>query len=288
MLPGDLTHSRVGVIDGLGLVHVIDLDTGDRCTTRPSVNGAWMPWTFRTPGRIVVHGDEGMLAIDSQCAMTPVDFNGIDNSYAAAWTDETVWLSVGNTEQVLTEVWLDTGTPTGREVALPPYNGAQAVAIGDDIVLGVAGTMTLVDPDTDERTDLGNGNPLAVHGDLLAFATCPQARCRLGLLDLGTGERHLIDDVQPIAWDQAVFSADGRFLRVAVPGEHEEQPASAIVDLVTGVVRVIDTGVYNLQFTPNGQWLLGIENGRAVAVKVDGTVPNVEIDQSQIQNLALL
>jgi hypothetical protein len=289
ILPGEAVGTSVGVINARGQVIVIDLDTGDRCETEPERDGVWAPWSFPTLGRMFVQAGATMQAIDEQCAMTAIEVDG-SNTYASTWTEHTVWVMTGDSQQSVYEISIDTGKRTGREVALPRFNGAMVVAIGDDLVLGTAGSMTLVDPDTDERTDLGTGNPLAAHGTRLAFYACPESRCRLGILDIATGERHLLDTIEPVSWDTSVFSPNGRYLRTSVPGEREGEPSPALVDLETGTVRVLESVVYGAQFTPDSQWLIGIENARVIAVKVDGTVPNIEIapDIRDVQNLSLL
>lgn len=288
-LPGALTGSKVGLITAQGQVVVVDLDTGDQCRTAEFRNGLYAPWSFPTAGRMFVQTGEEMITIDAQCAVTELSFNSSE-SWAAAWTDHSIWLMQGGSDQRLVEIDLATGAPTGREVAIPRYQDARAVALGDDVVIGVSGQMTRVDPDTEERTDLGVGTPLASIGTRLALVECPELRCRLAVLDTSTGDRVALDGIEPVAWELAQFSLDGRHLRIAVPTNDRNEPSTAIVDIETGELRELGITLYSSSFTPDSQWLLGLENGRAIAVKVDGTVPNVEIapDLRSVENVAVL
>lgn len=289
LLPGELTGAKVGLVTSTGQIVVVDLDTGERCRTAEYRNGLWVPWSFPTPGRMYAQTGAELIAVDDRCATTVLPVNA-NESWAAAATDRSVWLMVGSSEQRLIEIALDTGERTGRDVAVPRYQGATVVGLGDDLVLEVSGQMTLVDPDTDERTDLGVGTPLAATDSRLAYVTCPELRCHLAVLDVTTGEHRVTPDIEPVTWEPAQFSSDGRHLRVAVPTDQQDQPTTAIVDVETGELRALGTALYSSSFTPDGQWLVGLENGRAIAVKVDGTVPNIEIapDISSVQNLALL
>lgn len=277
LLPGGPTATAIGVISGSGRVKVVDLDTGDRCETQPAGQGVWMPWGLRSgPGRMLVQTPEALLAIDRTCAIVSLAAN-VGDLYLAAISDDSVWLAGGNSPY-LNEVRLSDGEPTGRTVEIPRFNTATAVAVGDDILLSAMGDLTLVDPDTGERTALGTGMLLAVHDTTVAYSSCPKARCQLGLLDVTTGQRRIVAGVEPTGWHTSSFSADGRLLQVPVAGSRSDQPVAAIVNPASGIVRIVDEPVQQAVFTTDNQWMIATTNSGTTAYRVDGTTDDVELD----------
>jgi hypothetical protein len=180
-----------------------------------------------------------------------------------------VWMGSDQGDE-LVEQRLPSGERTGRTVDLPRFGGPTVVVVaGDDVVIGLQGEMTLVDPTIGTRRDLGVGTPLASNGKVVAFMSCPELECRLGLVDVISGSRRTVGDVVPTQWEQPVFSRDGRLLRVAVEGSNREQPASAVVDLETGSVRVFDVMLNGSQITPDNRWLVGMVDSEIVAYDLE-------------------
>lgn len=288
LLPGAPTSTHIGVISGSGSVTIVDLDSGDRCETLPSRQGVWGSWNHQTPsGHLLVQTAGGIIAIDRACAMTPLSVDVAD-AYVAAGNADRVWLT-SHAGHSLQEVVLPGGEATGRTVEVPRFNIATVFAAGDDVVVAAAGDMTLIDPDTRARRSLGVGQPLATHGDVLAFSTCPEARCRLGLMNVRTGRRRLLGEVEPAPWSPSTFSGDGRYLLVSVAGRRSDQPIGAIVDTRAGSARLLDSPVQLGVFTADSRWLIAGTDGRLEAYRVDEAVPAVPLeDLSGAQSLALL
>lgn len=265
VLPGEPSRNVIGLITANGLVTMIDLATGDRCRTRPAADGVWMIGLPAVAGMFLVQSGHSVLGIDRSCAVTDLDVD-LGPGYPVTATAERFWLAMGEHGEQLVEHALPDGTPTGREVLLPRYTGATSLVLGDDLVVGASGRMTLVDPDTDERRDLGPGNPLATHGSVVAYMDCPEMRCALGILDVATGERRVVDGVEPVSWELSTFSADGRMLRVPVPGDHE--PSTAVIDLQTDEVWILDEPVQSAQITADDRWLIAVHLGEVVAFRI--------------------
>lgn len=289
LLPEVPTGLHLATLDGSGVVTVIDVSTGDRCRNRVANDGGWMVWNVPAiAGRLLVQTGSGSIGVDRSCGVHELGVN-MEHGYPAAADADRVWMGPHEGGQ-LVEHRLPSGERTGRTVDLPRFGGPNAVVVGDRLVIGMQGEMTLVDPDTDERRDLGAGTPLASHDNLVAVTTCPKLECRLGLIDVDTGSRRILRGVTPTAWDQPVFSADGRLLRVPVEGTSREQPASAVVDLETGSVRVIDVMLNGAQFTSDNRWLLGLVNGDIVAYSLVDEDVKVSLapELNSIQGFALL
>lgn len=289
LLPDVPTGLHLAALDGNGVVTIIDVGTGDRCRNRVATDGGWMVWNVPTvAGRLLVQTGAGSIGVDRSCGVHELGVN-MEHGYPAAAGADRVWMGP-HEGGALVEHRLPDGERTGRTVDLPRFGGPNAVVVGDRLVIGLQGEMTLVDPDTDERRDLGAGTPLTSHGNLVAVTICPKLECRLALIDVDTGSRRILRGVSPTAWDQPVFSADGRLLRVPVEGTSREQPASAVVDLETGSVRVIDVMLNGAQFTSDNRWLLGMVNGEIVAYSLVEQNVNVVLapDLNAVQGFALL
>lgn len=290
LLPDAPTRLFVGALSGNGMVTVLDVDTGDRCRTMPSRDGSWMVWNVPTVAdRMLVQTSEGSVGIDRECATSKLGVN-LEQGYPSAASHDRLWMASGDSSEHLAEHALPSGEATGRTVELPRFGGAVTVIVGDDLVLGMMGDMTLLDPSTDERRALGSGMPLAAHEALVAFIACPEMRCRLGFLDVTTGARRLIDGVEPTTWDPATFSRDGRLLRVPVAARDGDLPASAVVDVATGEMRVIDEPLHSPQISPDNRWLVGIADGKVVARSLDDRQLHIVLtpELSEVQGLALL
>lgn len=277
LLPGGPTSTHIGMISGSGTVTIVDLDTGDRCETLPSRQGAWGSWGHQAPtGHLLVQTGAGIIAVDRDCAMAPLSVDVADE-YVAAAAGDRVWLTSHDGAR-LHEIALPGGNETGRTVDVPPFNMGMVLAAGDNLVIAAAGDMTLIDPDTGARRSLGAGQPLATQGDVLAFATCPEARCRLGIMDVRTGTRRLLGDVQPVLWSSSAFSPDGRFLLVPVAGARREVPVGAILDTRTGSARELDAPVDQGVFTADSRWLIAVTGDRLQAHRVDEREPGIWLE----------
>ena len=287
ILPGGPSGTTVGLVTGNGLVTMVDLDTGDRCTLKVGRDGAWMAGLPPVGGLLLVQSSDVLLGVDRGCAATELDID-LNTGYPVTATSERFWIATGEYGQHLVEHRLPGGEATGREVDLPRYTGASSFILGDDLVIGANGRMTLLDPDTDERRDLGPGNPLATRGSVVAYADCPELRCGLAVLDVSTGERRVIPGVEPVSWDPSTFSADGRLLRVPVPGSGDE-PSSAVIDLQTDEVWVLDESVQGPQITPDDRWLVAMHRGEVVAFRI-GSDERVALPDGfrDVQGFALL
>ena len=277
--PGEIRHAAgagaalpelpmtLAVLGSDSVVMMTDLVTGDRCWVRPSATShgdAWMPWS--TPviaGGLLVQANDRTVIVDDACTISEVaiDFR---NGYPVAASAERLWMGSGDGSR-LVEHALPSGEKTGRTYELPRNAAVNSVVAGEDLIIGVNGSMTLVDPATDSRRDLGTGTPLAAHGALLAFSTCPELRCRVGLLDLVTGEQRTVDGVQPTFWEPSHFSADGRLLVVAIAGSGRDQSATAVIEIESGTVEVFDVGLARPLLSPDGRWLLGQVGSGVVA-----------------------
>lgn len=290
LLPGAGPDVRLAVLHGNGIVTVAALDTGDRCRMLLSRNGAYVPWEVTLPADgILAQTDTTIHVVDRACAAR-VLFE-VRDAYPVAAGADRVWLGSGGDGQHLVEHALPSGAPTGRTYDLPRHTFTTVVALGDDLVVGASGEMTVVDPSTDERRSLGPGTPLAAHGTRLALLECPELRCRLAVLDVASGERRTYADIAPGAWDRSHFSADGRVLRVPVAGRDEYQPSTAVVDLETGAARVFDEPLMRTAFTPDGRWLVGqAGSGELVAHDLLGGAGRVALlpEIRDVQGFALL
>jgi hypothetical protein len=273
-------------VSGGGIVSVIGLDTGDSCRNQASRDGAWMVWNLPTIGdRLLVQANRGSLSVDRECAVAEVPL-GLQEVSPLASSIDRLWMQSGSNHIV--EHALPSGEETGRTVELPRFTGTTLAIVGDDLVVGANGEMTLLDPSTDERHALGSGTPLAAHGSLLAYATCPELHCRLGLLDIANGDRRFID-IEPAQWEPSTFSADGTLLRVPVPGRDEYAPSTAVVDLTTDSVWVIDQPLQMPQLTVDNRWLIGLLDGQVVGYRIGDVDPVVLTpDLRDLQGFGLL
>jgi hypothetical protein len=288
LLPGPPTGTVVGVIGDDGIVTMIDLDTGNTCRNRVSSNGAWVPWNAQSfVGPLLVQTQGGSLAVGGMCDVAEVDAS-LTNGWLATSSETSFW--VGGSSTTMIEYDIAALTPSGRELELPRFSGATVVAVGRDLVVSVSGELTFVDPSTDERRDLGTGTPLAGVGRTVAVSTCPELRCHLELVDVDTGQRRAVSAVQPATWYQAAFSHDGRQLLLSVPGDNEEQPDLAVVDVTTGKVIGLGHELQFAAFTLDDRWLIGNQMGSLVAIAVDGTGVNVHLDDvvRNVQGLAIV
>jgi hypothetical protein len=267
LLPGP-TATFLAFTNGTGLVTVVDLDTGDQCVNRPPGQGAWLPFVARSiDGRALLQTTTGVATIDATCSVRSIGEGA--NAFTAAVTDEAVWL-LANDGTELVEVTADDRV-RGR-VELPAGAGPTIVAAGRRLVLNVAGSMTLVDPASDGRRDLGAGSPIAAVGDTLAYVACPELRCSIVLLDLDTGRRRSIavGAVAPLPYGPAAFSPDGRLLMVAVAGAPGRNPRPAVIDIATGDTSTVDVEEL-VGFTHDGGWLIARQYGRIVGLRPDGS-----------------
>ncbi|HEX4905097.1 MAG TPA: hypothetical protein VFU93_06580 [Acidimicrobiales bacterium] len=289
LLPDADADLRLAVLHGNGVVTVASVHTGDRCRMLLSTNGAYVPWEVTLPvDGLLAQTDTTIHVVDRACAMR--ELFDVRDSYPVAVGPDRAWMASGSGQRIL-ERALPSGDLTGRSFDLPRYTFTTVVALGDALVVGASGEMTLVDPTTDERRSLGPGTPLAVHGTRLALVECPELRCRLAVVDVASGERRTYADVEPGAWDRSHFSADGRLLRVPVAGRDEYQPSTAVVDLETGTSRVFDEPLMRTAFTPDGRWLVGqAGSGALVAHDLLGGAGRVELlpEIRDVQGFALL
>ncbi|MEA3056975.1 MAG: hypothetical protein QOD30_2407, partial [Actinomycetota bacterium] len=254
--------SYVVTTDGGELVTVIDLATGDRCINRAGV-GAWIP--FRTgalPDRVVIGTPSGVATVDASCNIQQID--GGADGYPAAIGRNGVW-TVSGTGNVLNEHRYDGAV--GHHIDLPMSSGPTVVEVGGRVVVGINGSMTLVDPATRRQRDLGPGIPATAQGNRLAYSSCHLLRCALVVLDVRTGARQTIDDerVASNSW-AAAFSPDGRYIGVTAADGR-----AAIIDLRSEDVTWIDVAQQVIGFTGFSRWVLVTDGQRVYAVHPDGT-----------------
>jgi hypothetical protein len=289
LLP-DLTGTTLGLLDNSGGVTVLDLDTGDRCRTVPARSGAWIPWSTGIElTTMIVQGQGGLHAVDRDCGSIELG-TGAASGWPATVTGTTMWVVDNDDQSSISEVSLLTGDATGRVIAIPAFNGVQAAGAPGALVLGVSGSMTYVDLTSDDRRDLGPGVPLGLRDDVLLYSSCPQLACHVATLDIDSGERRVIGDIEGVMpWESAAFSPDGRYARVSVPHDDINRgPTATVIDLRSG--RVVQrTDMQGGVFSRDGRWLIGIANGNLSAVAIDGDGAPLELDiPGAFQNVVVL
>jgi len=290
MLPGPPTATALGVLDGRGLLTVVDLDTGDRCQVSVSRDGsAWFPWPHPVGAPdLVLHVNGGLRVVDRACGNRPFVTG---SGWPAVVTAASVWMHSESVPSRIDEISRTTGEATGRTMDLQSHTRATLLAAGGSLVVGVIDHMALVDGEG-RTTDLGTGTPIAAGDNLVAFVTCPEIRCRLGLLGLRSGARRHLDIPALTFWEANGLSPDGRVLAVAVNDDvpRPTQPATALVDVETGRFRVLDLSPQGTSFSADSRWLIGSRGSTIVAVAVERPDDEVELDLrfTGVQSLAVL
>jgi hypothetical protein len=294
LLPGQPTGTLLGAVDGMGVITMLDLDTGDSCRTMVDRSNTYSPWGVQAMvGPVVVQSGSGTYVIDESCAAHRAAFD-LNSSWLAASSGDTLWMGGGGGNTVFEEVSRTTYERTGRSFRPPPYSNVSLVAVGRDLVVSAGGEVALVDPDTDERRSLGTGRPIAARGRTVALVSCPELRCSLVLLDVDTGHRTVYETVHPVEWSQAAFSPDGTRLLLSVPvrdsSGYEDQPDTAIVDLGSGAITRFGNQIQGGVFTTDGRWLLTIEQSRVGARALDGSGVTVLLPDAlrNVQALAVV
>ena len=263
LLPGAAGTSVV-TTDG-ALVSVVDLATGDRCVNLAGQD-VWIPFrSGRGTGRVVLGTPSGVATVDARC--TVVQLGGGSDGYPVAVGEAGVWM-LDQSSGSLVERRFD--HDVAGAIPLPVDIGPTAVEVDGRVVVGLNGSMTLVDPSTARRRDLGPGVPAAAHGSTLAYTSCPALQCSVAVLDVRTGARRTIggEDLAAGAPGSAVFSPDGRLLGLAAANGD-----SAVIDLRTGTVtRIYFPSIVG--FTADAAWVLTDDGTRMYAVRPDGTEPH--------------
>jgi hypothetical protein len=289
LLPGDATGTVLAYVDNTNTAVVVDLDSGDRCRVRlPDSDGMWSPWPNQVRlATMFVTTNQRLLEVDRSCAVTERD-SRFDNGWPAVVVGDSVWLA-DNEGRTIAESDIRTGERSGRSIALPVFGGAAFQAVDGGIVIGVQGEMTLVDPDTDERTPLGTGTPLAAAGRHVVYLACPALECGIGVHDLDTGDRRLIDDVQAVPWEPSATSADGRYVRITEQLQDSSGTVrSLVVDVATAEV-VREANLNTAAFSDDGEWLIGLRHGDLVAIRIDdGLELPLDIEGHAVQMLNVL
>ncbi|MEN3273551.1 MAG: hypothetical protein V7636_2312 [Actinomycetota bacterium] len=260
LLPG-ATGTFIVTTDG-ELVTVIDLSTGARCMNLAG-DGAWIP--FRSgpiTGRAVIGTPRGVATVDARCSV--VQLGGGAEGYPVAIGADGVWMVEPSSGSLIEHRYDSAG---GNSIPLPANTGPSAVEVDGRVVVALNGSMTLVDPATGRRRDLGAGMPVTAHGSTLAYTTCPSLECSIVLLDVRTGARRTIaaEDLAANSIGAAVFSNDGRYLGLAGANGH-----GAIVDVRTRQVTRLDLPSI-AGFTADAAWVLIDDGSRMYAVRPDGT-----------------
>jgi hypothetical protein len=251
-------------MNGDGVITVTDLGTGDRCATRAG-EGSWpMSIVNNLRGSAPLQTPDGAYLVGPRCELTEIAGQG---SYVVATSESSAWFIDGP--------WLVEGSLTGvrgRSIDLPQGASPSVVVSGDDVVVGLNGSMTLIDANGDRR-DVGAGSPIAMRDRLLAFITCPALRCSLVLLDLDTGARRTIDDAAGAdGFGVAGFSPDGRY--VATTGSR----GAAVIDVTTGSKTVLDNASAVIGFTIDSDWVLVAGAvGRVIAIPLHGDAETVDL-----------
>lgn len=281
------TGSAVLTVDGRGLVTVLDLDTGDRCTTDPPGSGGWLPTTAALPGDVaILQTEERLLLVDRHCEVREVGV--VSQTWPSALTSEGLW-TMDEPEGDLVEWSLETGERTGRSFEISPFVGPAVIAAGTRLVASVGGEMSLLDPADGSVRDLGTGMPVAANDTTLAAVRCPRLDCHLEVIDIASGSSRVVggDEWAPVPWDQGAFSPDGRYLRTSahVAG-NEYGPVPAIVDLETDTVKTYELDFTAFAFTYEGGWTIATDRGRLLAFRADGET--VRLDERVDNGMVLL
>lgn len=231
--PGATTGSAIVSTDGDEIV-VLDLDTGRQCRIEVPGRSDGL-WIGRGIGnRAHINSNRGSRTVTSGCELSEPQ-----QSIAELLPSERpghVWELRHRANGVqLVEVAAD-GTPSGREVELPVWNGALHTVAGG-FVTDVFGSVTFVDVATGEGRELADGITIAGAGDLVAVLDCEAFDCELVVIDLG-GRSVLrrASDRAVMGWPGGTLSPDGRWLAYLV---HDDGgvPRAVIVDLATGAER---------------------------------------------------
>ena len=271
LLPGDPTGTTLAFVDSAGAVTVADLDTGDHCRVHLPDNGVWP--MFPGNGTLPIYAlqtDRGAVAVDRHCGVAPMGTRR-GSGWPLAVTGDRMWI-VDDEGYVVREHSISEDRPTGREIDVPGFTGIFAVTLEDDLVIAAMGEMTLVDTDSERRTGLGPGHPLAARNGRVYFTACPELRCHVGAVDVATGRRTVLADLRVVPWEAGAISSDGRFLRVVV----DEGAGAVVLDTESGAV-VTTRDLHTTAFTSDGRWLVGVRDGRLAAVRLDGTFAELPI-----------
>lgn len=270
------TGTAIAYMGSGGSVNVLDLDTGLRCSidAPPSdVGVSFFGPSSTTTGPALIPTGRGLTLVDAGCASQTFELSR--SSYPLAIGDERFWTTDQDGSRgtgPLVEHDLRTGKATGRTVDASPYVGP-AVSSGDRLVVGMAGQMTEV-TGRGNLHDLGPGIPVALHGTSLASVRCEQLRCRLYVTDLDSAATKVVSPIwlAVVPWGPGTFSPDGSLLVVQTqqPGEHH--PRAALIDVNTGIVRLLPQEYLQATFTVDGAHLIaGDGSWSLVVLSLDGT-----------------
>jgi len=247
----------------------VDLDSG---VVRPLMPGAV---SFPSSGAVatmgdvaVVLSDDGFVAIhpDGRLqqfgAVPPLDGGVAVAAYDAGRVDA-VWQVSGDTGQMRAVLVTDAGT-VARRVVLP--EGAVALAgdgVGGLLVVSLDQHLWRVPPDRDGVERLDTSLPLAVSGSghLAAVRCDDRFVCGVEIVDLTTGDRHLIPgSVQPGTF--AALSPDGSRLAQVLQASDTAGPPTMIAVVDTSSGAELSRQPYPsspsgpLRWSPDGGWLV--------------------------------
>lgn len=280
LLPDAAGTHLLLVRDG-GRVDVVDLATGFTCVNTTGDRETWMPNAgIANIGAVALQTGSGLVTVDAGCGVARPAAARFDG-YASARTDDAIWV-MSEDGTTLNGFGLD-GTP--RQAMDLPSNGAWAFGAGRRLVVAAAGSITLVDPVTGSRRDLGTGTPVAASADAVAVLGCPRLTCSLSLVDLDSGRRRRVGTAELGSATMGAFSADGRHLAVTTnPGA---SPRSYVVDLRTNETTEVDADTV-IGFTSGSQWLLAQSEIDVVAFRPDGSDRRVVADAIGTNGVSIL
>ena len=275
LLP-DAVDTAVLTVGPTGLVTVHDLASGSRCVNAAGGQDTWIPFPSRPiTSTVALQTDNRLTLVDSRCTLRPI---AINDGYPVAMTDDAVWY-MQDDGQVLREVRLD--GRAGRRVDAPA-NVGPVLAAGDRLVLTAAGSMTLVDPATGARRDLGTGQAIAATRSTVAVLSCPRLQCRLSMLDLASGRRRALADPRLGVVGGGTFSPDGtRFVGATMQGK------VVAVDLRDGSTADLDAD-QPIGFTADSSWVLVQSTGNVIAIRPDGTNRKLVANIGTINSVAVV
>jgi hypothetical protein len=282
LLP-DAAGTHVVLVRDAGRVDVVDLATGSTCVTTTGDRETWMPnGGTASAGAVALQTSSGLVTVDAGCAVAgplPVPWS---DAYPSGRTDDAIWMMTDD-GTTLTGIGLD-GAPR-QTIDLPPNGGAWISGAGQRLVVAAAGSITLVDPATGSRRDLGTGTPVAATADAIAVLRCPRLTCALSLVDLDTGRRRLLAAGVLGSTNMGALSADGRHLAVTTnPGP---SPHSYVVDLRTNETTEVDADMV-IGFTSGSRWLLAQSGSDIVAFRPDGSDRQVLMDAIGTNGVSIL